>query len=114
MTFPTSIASDYAIFDGTETVTFRRVVDGAVAASVSVQNALRQPISRNAAQLTAAGLSLEPSDVTIGLWVSRLGGERPKPGDLIEDASGVVYTILAANNATLQTRYDCICRERRV
>lgn len=107
------LTTDYAILDGLEAVTFRRVDAGATVASVAIASALRRAGVKNAAFLSAAGLALEPTDLTFHLPVALLGAERPKPGDLIEDAAGVVYTILAATRATLATRYACICRERR-
>lgn len=109
-----NLASDYEIFDGLEAVTFKRVTDGSVASSTAIASALRMAITRQSNQLTAAGLSLEPGDLAFHLPAELLGAEKPKPGDLIEDASGVVYTILASTKATLGTRYACVCRERRV
>ena len=114
MSIAFDLAGDGAAFDGLEAVTFRRVVDGSVAASTAIASALRRAAVRNAAQLTAAGLALEPGDLTFHLPAELLGTEKPAPGDLVEDASGVVYTILASTKATFGTRYACVCRERRV
>lgn len=113
MTLATDIANDYTAFDGAEAVTFSVVVNNAVSATVSVSSALRRALTKQAGQLSAAGLALEPEDVSFHLPVSLLSGNTPKPGDLITDASSVVFTILAATKATLGTRYACVCRQRR-
>lgn len=114
MALATDIAADYTAFDGAEAITFASVVNGATTVSLAVASALRRALTKQAPQLSAAGLALEPGDVVFHVPNTLLSGNVPKPGDLITDAANVVFTILAATKATLGTRWACVCRERRV
>ncbi len=105
-------AVDHEVFDGTETVTFRSVVNGAVASAISVAAALRRVLGKRAAQLTALGLALEPQDLVWHLPNTNLAGVAPKPGDEILDSTGAVFHVLAIDRATLGTRWACVTRRQ--
>lgn len=113
MSLATDLANDYTAFDDTEAVTFKAIANDAVVVTLEVSPALRRALTRQASQLSAAGLALEPGDLVWHLPNALLNGNKPKPGDLIVDASQVTYTILSVVKASFGTRWQCVCRERR-
>lgn len=114
MAISINLTDDGATFDGSEAIGLASIVNGAAAANVNVPGALRQGVDRQAAQLVAAGLAVEPGDVTFHIPAGQLGGIEPKPGDVITDVGGNAYTVLSVAKETFGTRWACVCRQRRV
>ena len=110
MTFATDIANDYEVFDGTETVTYSNVANGAVSSTdATVPGALRRNVQKS--QL-GGELALTPQDLVWHLPVATLTGT-PKVGDTITDSGSVVWNMLAVSKDTLGTRWRCITRQQR-
>lgn len=110
---PFDLSSEYLTFDAVETVTFRQIAVGAPVATQVVAGVLRRALDHQAADLARAGLALESQDQVFHLPAVTLAGLTPRPGDQITDSSGAIWTILAAERATLGTRWACRCRQRR-
>lgn len=104
------MADSYLVVEGVEDVSL--TPQNPAAATVPNVKAKRRVLNRQNLSLFGGIVGLEPTDVPFHLWVSTLGGVIPKPGDLITDEAGVVYTILAASLESLKQRWRCLCRKQ--
>lgn len=101
------------VADGTEavTVTLART-SGDVA--VSVDNALRQPVTRKFQM--AGGVNLESADTVFNIPDSQLNpaanGRVIQPQDTIA-GGGVTWIVQHAQLATLGSRWECVCARKR-
>lgn len=106
MTLAADIADDYTIFDNTETVTLTpKNPAGTADSSVT---ALRGPVTRQQAAQMGGGFVASPNHCSFAIFIATLGSTVPRPGDTITDAASVVWNVLMAQQATLQSRYDCL------
>lgn len=103
------ITTDCTHFEGSESVsvTFRRA-DGRT--TIVVDGALRRAVSRSARSFDGVTIV---GDETI--WhiphVSLSSGLTPQPGDSIA-VGAEVWSIVAADQVTLGTRWRCACRKQ--
>lgn len=100
------------IADGTEavTVTLARVSGNT---TVSVANALRQPVSRKFSGM----LNIETAECVFNIANKQLNplgneGRVIQPRDTITDASNVVFIVVAVFQATLRSRWEVICNRK--
>lgn len=114
MSFELSDLDDFLveIADGTEavTVTLVRVAGNT---SVSIGNALRQPVSRKFSGM----LNIETAECVFNIANIQLNpngneGRVIQPRDLITDASNVVFIVVAVFQATLRSRWEVICNRK--
>lgn len=101
------VTGDYAVVDGTETVTlFRRQRTGGFDAGLSVTSCLRRVATRleieQLGQVAMVGMVWH-------LWATNTGSPPPKIGDVIEDADDVRWTVSAVDYAVLSSRYRLVC-----
>src|SRR4051812_10545285 len=107
MTLATDIASDYAGFDGVETVTLTpRATPGSPNTTVK---ALRGPVKRSEIYNLGGTLGLSTRSTAFSLFTASLAGTEPIDGDKITQGDGKVWIILSAELLTLGTRYRCLC-----
>jgi head-tail adaptor len=106
MTFELNIANDLTLHrDGLMDVTLTRRAGGDPETEI--------PAIRRMIRLAEAGISngkYTTQDVRIHFAVNQIGGDAPVPGDTLTDPDGNIWTILAVETATLQTRFACVCR----
>ena len=97
-------ADDFAnVVDGLEPVTLLRPGG----AATSVGGALRAAVST--AEARASEGKVTAGDVVWHLPAAELASP-PVPGDVIVDAAGGRWTVLAVRRATAQSRWRCACR----
>jgi len=98
--------SDFAdVVDGLVAVTFRR--KDAPDTSIAITGALRR---REKSADKSPGVPTH--DARWHLPVGQLAG-RPEPGDVIVDAHGATWTVLACEGPTATGRYVCLARDVR-
>lgn len=113
MTWELDIADDYEVFDNLEAVTyFRRKGAGAFDAGTAVSGALREVGSRFETQRKGSNvqqiLGWNLPTVQVGSFefpAPPLGIADPKVNDVIQDASGVRWSVVKVDCDTLQTRW---------
>lgn len=109
MTLASSLAADYAIIDGVETVTF--TPQNPTGTAVTTAKALRRVLNKT--DWAMAGVTgIAASDTVWHVWDGTLGGAVPKQHDIITDSAAVVWTIITLSKETLGTRWRCVCRKR--
>lgn len=111
MSLATDIAADYAVFDGTEAVSFQarkddQTADGAPVAGCTF---LPEPTNRPAIQQMAA-VGLLTTDCAGSLW--GLGSATPKAGDTVTRADSTIWNIISAAKETLATRWRVLLRKQ--
>jgi hypothetical protein len=105
-----SLADDWRLVDGIETVTF--TPRNPIGAAVAGVRALRRVLTRH--EISAmAELGVEPDDLVWHLWTETLEGAVPQNGDTITDAAAVTWTILVLAKTTLETRWRAVGRRNR-
>lgn len=97
-----SIADDFEIFDGVQTVT---VMQGVTTDSVA--GVATSPLSRKQLEMVGGLVGLEGQFKRFSLPVANLS-VTPKQGNTITDASSIVWTIVSADLNTLSTRWLCV------
>lgn len=103
MTLATDIADDMSFMDGYQAMTLTPH-GGSSVSCYGISHPLNQ------SQLSIlGGIGLGPSDLSVSLSVSTLGGTEPKQGDRLT-VGAVIYTIERADLVTRGTRYRCIAR----
>ena len=106
---PLDISGDYAIWDGSETVTHTsKPATGNVTDSVA--KALRRAVTIR--EVTASGGYYTMQDTIWHLALDEMA-YTPKEGDTTTDASSVVWTIIEVAKQTLSSRWRCVCRRER-
>lgn len=111
MSFADSIADDYKVTDGAQTVTFTSV-GAAGPHDITITNADGHAFG--AKEIAASQGFFNYGDK---LWL--LGNNqidaayKPKPGDRITDASSVVWEILDATLDDFGVSWQCTCRKAR-
>jgi hypothetical protein len=102
------LSGDFAVFDGTETMTYRQPGRS----PVTVAGVLREQLSTR--ELTAgAKIGLQPADVPFNLPGPNLSGVVPAGGDTITDATGVAFTVLSTSYELLTQQYRVLGRRQR-
>lgn len=100
------VSGDYAVIDNTETVTYyQRATQSTFSDTpITVTNALRRVTTRE--QLESAGASLKSVSLTWHIWKGLLGANViPKNGDVIQDSSGLRWTVIKIDGQTWGTRW---------
>ena len=110
MAFEDSIAGDYVIFDGGQTVTLRTVrPDGAT--SVTIANATNGPLTRKQEAALAGTVSLNGDERSWSLNATQVGSNGVREGDKIIEANSATWTVIATNQLTLDVRWSCVSRK---
>lgn len=104
----TAIADDCDMFDGIQTVTLTQA-----SVATSVAEVTKSPLSKRQVEMVGGVVALEGTERSFSLPVANLGGVSPKQGSTITDASSVVWMIVAAELATLDTRWKCACQKQK-
>lgn len=110
MTYTADYSGDHAHADGVETVTF--TPQNPVGSAVTTVKALRANLSRPELAFVGGGLGIEPEWIVWILFSATLGGNTPKGGDIITDASADVWTILNLTKRPDETQWRAVCRKR--
>jgi len=99
---------DYAVFDGTEALTFRSRTTGTATdagkasvtwATVAITKALRRQVSLRA--IEAGGGRLKMGDAVFELAAEELGDVEPKEGDQLVTADGHTWRVVAVDRKPL-------------
>ncbi len=106
------IANDFQVFDNLEVVTyFRRTSNAGFDAGTQVTGALREVGTRQEIQrkgsIVRQTLAWNLPTVQVGDFAIPvgIGTTDPKVNDVIQDAAGVRWSVIQADNDTLQTRW---------
>lgn len=109
------IASDFEVFDNTQAVQLRRLVNGDFQTAETVYDALRHQVTEAEAEASEGAVTTQ--DVSWNLPAVQVV-DRPRPGsEILEDNSSgmegdpIIWTILTVDLATLGSRYRCACRD---
>lgn len=111
MTIESDIAGDYALIDGTETVTLTPVNRSpSEAADTSVIALVGNVTQRQIMRLQEVGIL--PTDLSITMWKNTMGAIVPRPGDTVTRSDGNVFTILDAMYKAFDSKWECACRKQ--
>jgi hypothetical protein len=106
------LSGHWAYIHNTQTVSlFSRTGEGTYGSAVTVDNALKRSTQRAVVDAGTGRLAI--AQVTFHLWCAKLDGTTPKFGDVIQEAGGTRWTIIAVADETLGTRYKCSCVKER-
>ena len=104
-----SIASDYTIWDGGETVELRQIrADGNT--SVTVSNAINSPLQK--VRATFSGVELTGEERVWSLNATQIGSVGVALQDLIIDSSDNRWRVISADLRSMDTRWFCLCRKQ--
>lgn len=109
--FPASIATDYLIFDGNETLTL--IPDGETAVS-DLTGSVYSP-DKKTVGIAAAGSTVEirVTDRWIDVFAATLpSGRVINTGDVIRRSDNTNWYVLSAAHKTFDSRWHCLCRQQ--
>jgi hypothetical protein len=106
-------SSDYQYWDNTEAVTVSLVRDSTT--TVSISAALQQDVSRRTESYLGVHVTGDETiwHVPNALLNPASNGREILIDDLITDAGGLVWAVVAVTRAAWKTRWECLCRRRR-
>lgn len=104
MTLASSIAGDYAYFDGIETVLHTARDTGTVTTSIP---ALKSSPQRGSV-FSSDPVAIDPDTTMFSLWSTTL---TVSPGDRITQSDGTFWIVENAAHSTMATRWRCMCRK---
>lgn len=105
-----ALADAYLSWFDPEAVTVKGYsADRTVAWSQSVAIAKRLRASQN--ELQAAGLAIDSTGIWFRLPVALLGGNKPLPTHVVEDAEGMDYLIHTSELRSDWSHYSVLCTE---
>lgn len=108
-TVSTAYAADYAHFDGYELVTFTE--QNPAGTPVTSVPAIRYPVGESL--IGSGDLGSEDYDVVFHLWNGSLSTAVPKNGDIVTDASSVVWTVITSSKRGYEPQWELRCRKQR-
>jgi hypothetical protein len=116
--FDLDLTDDYCVFDNKEEITYTREGTHSRAASgivtsiddqvFTIKSALRHMVAERDIRIMEGYIQVD--DVKWDIPIDQLG-VNPKVGDIIEDADGVQFRVIAINKKTLKSRWHLFARE---
>ncbi len=104
------LSDDYQAFDFRETVSVKFIKHGGTDVDVVDISALRRPLTKR--DRNHLGIGVDGIGLSWELFDTLLSGNEPKSGDVITDASSVVWIIRSADTLAAGETWRCLTEKK--